>query len=133
MSNYFYNLGESLARVLDGASRSQPEMLAGYMANIEFWLAEYQHVVDLSNGYEARFAAMKLARDAYRAEHGSPHNRDDCGFPREDLTPGDPPHDRRVMLNRCRDLLGKMTERALKLDIVDFAQHDEIMERLGLA
>lgn len=66
MSNYFYNLGESLARVLDCASRSQPEMLAGYMANIEFWLAEYQHVVDLSNGYEWFAAIGKLVRCVLR-------------------------------------------------------------------
>ena len=45
MSVYLLKIGGSLAEVLEHAASAQPEQFAGYAANFDFWVAEFEHLV----------------------------------------------------------------------------------------
>jgi hypothetical protein len=43
--------------------------LAGHMANLDFWVAQARHALEVIDGYEERFRRLKSAQDRYVAEH----------------------------------------------------------------
>lgn len=43
--------------------------LAGHVANLDFWLAEVHHSLDVLDGYNKRFVRMKAGQDKYVEEH----------------------------------------------------------------
>ena len=43
--------------------------LAGHVANLDFWLAEARHCVDVIDGYRPRFERLKAAQAAHVAKH----------------------------------------------------------------
>ncbi len=45
--------------------------LAGHVANLDFWLAEVRHSLDVINGYGPRFEGMKAAQAKHVAEHAT--------------------------------------------------------------
>lgn len=72
---------ENLAKVVTGQLQRfitlNRHQLAGQLANLDFWLGQAKHALDVIDGYEQRFRQLKLAQDNYVAEHGtvttSPH------------------------------------------------------------
>jgi hypothetical protein len=61
-----------LIRLLEAASFHKREQLAGYCANLDFWVGEIRHALDVVSGYETRFEKLKQARDGYAAGRGQP-------------------------------------------------------------
>jgi hypothetical protein len=43
--------------------------LAGHVANLDFWIAQARHALDVIDRYEERFRRLKAAQSAYVAEH----------------------------------------------------------------
>jgi hypothetical protein len=127
------NIGEALANVLERAAAAQPEQFAGYVANLDFWLEEYEHLVRVKEGFEARNEKMRVAFEAYATEHGGPHNRDDTGGWHQGFHPTTAKQDRNGMIVRNRLALARIIRRALKLSIIDFPRHDDLLERIGEA
>ena len=45
--------------------------LAGHVANLDFWMAEVRHCLDVIDGYGRRFEEMKAAQAKYISGHGT--------------------------------------------------------------
>lgn len=75
MSQYITELCEAYCRVIDHATESDADFVAGYVVNLDFWVAEARHVLDLIDGYPQRSRAMLTA---IRAHGGRP--RDSSAF-----------------------------------------------------
>lgn len=45
--------------------------LAGHAANLDFWVAEVRHCLDVIDGYNGRFEQMKTAQTKHTSEHGT--------------------------------------------------------------
>jgi hypothetical protein len=45
--------------------------LAGHVANLDFWVAEVRHCLDVIDGYKLRFDQMKAAQMTHISEHGT--------------------------------------------------------------
>ena len=63
MSRYMQELCDSLCRVLDHCAQLDRRRLAGYVANIDFWVAEVQHRLKLIDGYVDRRRTMMAGTD----------------------------------------------------------------------
>ena len=57
-------LTETLARFVS----LNAHQLAGHAANLDFWLGEVKHCIEVIEGYRRRFEVMKAAQMAYVAE-----------------------------------------------------------------
>ncbi len=45
--------------------------LAGHVANLDFWVSEARHALEVIDGYEPRFRRMKAGQDQHVAERGT--------------------------------------------------------------
>jgi hypothetical protein len=45
--------------------------LAGHVANLDFWVAEVRHCLDVIEGYNRRFEQMKMAQTKHISGHGT--------------------------------------------------------------
>ncbi len=130
MSKYLINVGSSIVAALDGVSSAQPAMVAGYWANIDFWLEEFRHFVRITDGYKQRSENMKVSHDRYCQKHGGPHNRNEFGQPHQSAmaTTSDP--ERKRIVGAVRSSLMHVADRALNLRIITNSQYDEFIEQL---
>jgi hypothetical protein len=76
--SYVIDTASALADVLSHAAALSPHRVAGYAANAEFWLTEVQRCFQVLDGYEARFARMREATDAYVSLHPIDPQRSDA-------------------------------------------------------
>jgi len=67
--SYLHELCDALVNVLDHATALHVHRLAGYVANLNFWLEEVDHRLALLNGYAARYASSKQATKEYAKAH----------------------------------------------------------------
>lgn len=88
MSKYIYNRGVCIERALSSVSRAQPAQVAGYWANRDFWLAEFEHLLTVIDGFDARLNRMRIAYEERSRRVGGEHNADEFGNPRQRI--GDP-------------------------------------------
>jgi hypothetical protein len=66
---YSCDLAKLLADQLSRFSTLNRHQLAGQVANLDFWRGEVRHVLDVLDGYPARFAGMRRAQAQYVVEH----------------------------------------------------------------
>lgn len=66
---YTTDLARLLTRQLTKFTTLNRHQLAGQVANLDFWLAEARHCLDVLDGYQGRFERMKAAEAAYVAAH----------------------------------------------------------------
>lgn len=118
--------------VLQRAANAQPEQFAGYWSNIEFWMAEYEHLIGITTGYEKRLDAMKSAFDQYVAMHGGPHNLDEGGTPYQAITKTNS-SERREAVWAAKEVLERLVEPAHQLGMIDYPQRDQFIERIKIA
>jgi hypothetical protein len=64
--------------------------LVGHVANLEFWVAEVRHCLDVIDGYAARFKRLKSAVVRHLSEHST--TEFDLDEPVEINWPAEPPH-----------------------------------------
>ena len=61
--SYIEDICEPLITTLERASNLPAHQLAGYVANLDFWLSEAKHCLQIVDGYEQRFERMKDAQE----------------------------------------------------------------------
>ena len=131
VSQYILDLGASLAHVLEHARSAQPEMFAGHVANLAFWLDEYDHLCTVHAGYDARLEQMKQASTRFLASHGRRvHNFDDVGDPYQKVHATTKPRERDDAIRACRNALLAIVERALDLDLMELDAVQGARERI---
>lgn len=105
-------------------------MVAGYWANIDFWLEEFRHFVRITDGYEQRSENMKSSYDHYCQKHGGPHNLDEFGQPQQSATATTSGPERKRIVGAVRSSLMHVADRALNLRIITNSQYDDFIEQL---
>ncbi|QDT47646.1 hypothetical protein Pan258_16820 [Symmachiella dynata] len=66
--SYVDDVSLSLAHVLDQAAFHKDARLAGYAANLDFWVEEIRHCLDVLAGYQQRFNRLVDARREFALE-----------------------------------------------------------------
>jgi hypothetical protein len=108
--------------------------LAGQVANLDFWLAEARHALDVIDTYPKRFQRMKAAQGQYVSEHAT------TAFDLDDpcCTQGPPAQPRRVPTAELQDArravceaVARLLARCRKDGLIDAAAVAEARERLG--
>ena len=69
--SYSTEISKTLTETLARFATLNPHQLAGHVANIDFWLSEVRHCIEVINGYGKRFEAMTAAQKKYVAEKGT--------------------------------------------------------------
>lgn len=132
MSQYLIDIGESLANVLERAAAAQPEVFAGYVANLDFWVSEIEHVRKVEEGFGSRLKAMRDAGKRYLNEIGTErHNYDDAGVPLQEIRANTSPSERRKIVTRCRKALERILNRTLKLELIEPELHDSVLKQMA--
>jgi hypothetical protein len=132
MSKYISDVSDLFCGVLQRAACAQPAQFAGYWANIDFWIAEYEHLIGIAAGYDKRWNAMKSAFDQYVALHGGPRNLDEGGTPYQAITKTNSSK-RREAVWAAKEALERLVERAHQLGMIEYPQRDEFIERIKFA
>jgi hypothetical protein len=65
----------ALVQVLDHATDLKAHRLAGYVANLDFWLGEIKHTMSNIDGYGQRFQRMRQATASFIATHPGQHGQ----------------------------------------------------------
>lgn len=130
MSKYVLNIGSAIVDALDGVKSAQPAMVAGYWANIPFWLEEFHHLIVASQTYESRLERMRLAHHRYTQQHGGPFNLDEFGEPFQSAIATTSAADRKRIIGAVRSALESVADRALNLKIIPLSEYDRFMESL---
>jgi hypothetical protein len=71
--SYLQAQTDALIQVLDHAADLKAHRLAGYIANLDFWLQEIQHCFSSIEGYSERFQRMKQGAADYLQDHPDEH------------------------------------------------------------
>ena len=92
VSQYLEETCGALTRVLNHACQLHAHRLAGYAANMDFWMAEVRHCLDLVAGYGPRFDKLKKATKEFGERHyrgldpaGNQFKSGDYGVPNKRL------------------------------------------------
>ena len=68
---YSSELTDLLTAQLKRFASLNRHQLAGHVANLDFWLGEARHCLDVIDGYWPRFRRLKAAQAAHVAGHGT--------------------------------------------------------------
>jgi hypothetical protein len=68
--SYISDIVSSLVHVLKHTRGLPRHQLAGHAANIEFWIGEACHALEVIDGYNHRFYRMRTAQIEHDREHG---------------------------------------------------------------
>lgn len=67
--SYSSEMTHLLAAQLEKFVTLNRHQLAGHAANLDFWMNEVRHCLEVVDGYERRFEQMKAARTQHVSEH----------------------------------------------------------------
>jgi hypothetical protein len=62
-------MAELVANQLSRFVTLNPHQLAGQVANLDFWLSQVRHALEVMDGYGVRFVRMDAAQKQYVATH----------------------------------------------------------------
>jgi hypothetical protein len=68
---YTSDIAKILADQLTKFAILNRHQLAGHAANLDFWMAEVRHCLDVIDGYGKRFEQLRVAQARHAAEHGT--------------------------------------------------------------
>jgi hypothetical protein len=95
--------------------------LAGHVANLDFWLAEARHCLDVIDRYRPRFERLKAAQAAHVAKHrtiefepGEPYIRGRASQPRSV-----PDHELKESRRPVRDAAYRFLARCYNEELID--------------
>ncbi|OWK45770.1 hypothetical protein [Fimbriiglobus ruber] len=63
------HLAKVVAEQLERFVTLNRHQLAGHVANLDFWLAQVRHALDVIDGYQERFRRLKAGQVEYVARH----------------------------------------------------------------
>jgi hypothetical protein len=137
--SYSTVIADTLAATLVRSAELNAHQLAGHVANLEFWLSEVRHCIDVISGYGERFEAMSAAQKAYVAERNTLeyHYRCQgyCEICAEGRTPTPPrrvPHGAlRASLQGLRDAAYQLLVRCYHTGFIDETRLREGADSIG--
>jgi crotonobetainyl-CoA:carnitine CoA-transferase CaiB-like acyl-CoA transferase len=107
------DMAELVANQLSRFVTLNRHQLAGQVANLDFWLAQVRHALEVIDGYSARFVRMDAAQEHYVATHRTTTSEVGPTGPRERT----PPPPRRIPdreLQKARRALVEAARRFLE-------------------
>lgn len=108
--SYSSEMANLIAKQLARFVTLNRHQLAGQVANLDFWLDQVRHGLNVIDGYEQRFNQMRTAQHRYVEEHRTVQFTPGAEFP--DATPADQP--RRVSDVKMKDARRAMTVAAYR-------------------
>lgn len=120
---YVEETSRPLVRTLEHAAGLPAVRLAGYAANIDFWLAEARHWLDVAKEYPARFDAFRAAQVRFAQEKG-------WREPPE-VTPSTTATERKEARRAVVSAMTRLADRCLKEGLIDAAERQEVVRALG--
>jgi hypothetical protein len=132
MSHYIYNLGASIERALAQVPTAQPAQIVGYWAVRDFWIEEFNHLLQVIDGYEARLDRMESAYEAYLEKGGKEHYVDHFGNLKQTIRDTTSAPQRRQVAGEARSALKALAERSLTLGIASPTEYQTFVDRLRI-
>ncbi len=130
LSQYLLKIGDALATVFEHAASAQPQLFVGYVANFDFWLQEYAHLVDVQRGYDERRQQMQTAYANFVAKQGGPDNLDEFGKPIHTPMPTSSRGDQHDTLIRTRTALLRLIDRARDLQMIGVEDRFRLIDQV---
>ncbi len=129
------DLAALVARQLERFMTLDRHRLAGQAANLDFWVGEARHaldVLDVLDGYDARFRRLELGQAESRARHGlgAPDRFDAPGTP--DLPRRAPDGPRRVARRAVADAAHRFLLRCHREGLIPESRLRAACEQLGV-
>ncbi len=100
---YIEDITESLTQTLTHTGGLPVHQLAGHAANLEFWVGEVQHALDVIDGYSRRFKNIQQGEDDYT------QRQQQKGMPNASYRTG-PPMKRGIKDQECKDLRRRLVD-----------------------
>jgi hypothetical protein len=112
---YIDRLCDALADVIERAASGSADRLAGYAANLDFWVDEAEHCLRVIDGYEERSAQFQAAQQAVVAAR-EPMKWDERGWrsPPADAPPTSSADDLKRVRRRVVGAMAKFLDRCAK-------------------
>ena len=123
---YSSDLARLLAAQLGKLVTLNRHQLAGQVANLNFWLSEIRHCLDVLDEYSPRFERLKAAQRRYVAEHQT--TEFDTGDPYDTGAPAAPPW--RIPDSTLQEARRSLSEAAYRFLVRCF--HDRMIEEATL-
>lgn len=99
--------------------------LAGHAANIDFWVAEVSHRLDVIDGYQRRFDTLRSTQESYQALHGIPST----SMP---LTRSTQDQLRKQLRRELVDVMAQLLHRCVEAEVLEEPRASELRERLAV-
>lgn len=138
---YSIEQAELVAQQLEKFTTSYSHHLVSQFANLEFWLDEVRHAVDVIDGYSRRFVTMRDAQREWVEAHGTmvpspfcPICRGECEFggPQKPEPPVRiPSQDLDAARRRVKDAAYKLLLRGHRAGLLDEEAVRAACERVG--
>jgi hypothetical protein len=112
---YVDRLCGALTDVLNRAATGSADRLAGYAANVEFWIDEAEHCLRVIDGYDDRFRRFHKAQQEVVASRG-PMKWDERGWrsPPPETHPTSTPDDLKRARRQIVGAMAKFLDRCVK-------------------
>jgi hypothetical protein len=139
MMAYLTDISKILADQLTKFATLNRHQLAGQAANLDFWCSEFQHCLEVLDGYKSRFERMKSAETKYAAEHRTVeyHADDPCWFPDSVPTVSPPRRIDHREIQAARqslcDAMYRFLARCVRESAIDQTRFRGIADRFGTA
>jgi hypothetical protein len=123
---YVDDVTEPLIETLAHTSGLPKNQLAGHMANLDFWVSEVAHALEVIDGYPERFKRLKRGQSEYQQRHGehfhhsSPPN---VGIRDDEL---------RDLRRRLMETVTRLLARCHKEDLISEIELDRVCRQVGL-
>lgn len=116
---YVEDITEALIRTLAYTSGLPVQKLAGHAANLEFWMGEVKHAIDVIDGYGERFRRLKEGQRIHAEENGLTFDSAKFGKP---IRPGISDHDLNELRRRLIDSVYGVLSRFYRERLVSESQ-----------
>lgn len=126
---YVEDITEPLISTLNYVSGLPPEKLAGHAANLEFWLSEVQHALDVIDGYGDRFKKLQDGQRSAEELSGLSMDRFLFGKP---IRPGISDYDLKQLRRRLIDAVSVVLRRCYREGLVSANDLEEYCVRFDL-
>jgi hypothetical protein len=138
--SYSTEISKTLADTLTGFVSLNSHQLVGHAANLDFWLVEVRHCVEVIEGYRKRFDAMKSSQVRYVTERGTLEFSHRCGddfcpicAQGQSVSPPRPIRDQELKeaVRELRDAAYHFLVRCYRAGFIDEARFREAAESIG--
>ena len=120
---YVEDIARSLSRTLEHAAGLPPVRVAGYAANIDFWLSEALHCLDVIKGYPDRYRHFEDAQLEYAERRG--------WNSAPDVSPSNTAAERKAARGAVVAALTRLADRCVKEGLIDASKRGQIRRAIA--